>query len=73
MKVRDLTPEERKELQDEAWRWFVEDAAGDIYYVLDTVAYLIEDKSDQWWVEWMSEDPETVREHLSFDPYADVP
>ena len=69
--VRKLTDEERKELRDMAMEWFAEDTRQDPSYAVETVAFLADDQPDQWWVEFLSSDPEVVRQFLSFDPFED--
>jgi hypothetical protein len=68
-KVRELTEAEHDAVRDLAMEMFAEDASNDIRYAIETVEHLAIDKPNEWWLEFISSDPECVVELLGFDPY----
>ena len=71
-RAKSLTPKEFEILKDEALRMFADDAANDPRYAAETVRHLAErayPNDYQWWLEFMSSDPDVHEEILGFDPW----
>jgi hypothetical protein len=71
-KLRELSPEELGIIRHAALDAFEDDTRNDARYARETVAYLADEanKGKQWWLEFLSSDPETWEPVLGFDPFA---
>lgn len=67
-----LTEEEMEILKERALDCFQDDVHADARYARETVEYLAEEagKDQDWWLEFLSTDPDVHADLLGFDPYS---
>lgn len=72
LRIRELTTSEQEHLRNAALDMFESDAYNNPYYARETVEFLAADKSIDWWLSFLSSEPDMVVQLLGFNPYLDA-